>query len=288
MFPASILQGTYNQTSGGIDPITAPATGTFFGFTAENGGSTDVIFTSSNNQTAVEAKRLYSTSNTPDVNSSIQGYFTGSLQVGTVLYSNSSKTTTLAETWGNSYMTNDYAQFAMLPDGSNWFDLSTGDPSNFYWISLQKSNSTITTISENATVIANTLNDVSSTTTGTPPSTHGAFILASAAYTSYSNALAAGINSGSNFSLFFDGPGTYPRKYDRTYVTSTGLASSIWGTGPVDGWFAFTTNGSSITHAVKMGYASYNGALVGALPSNSNLWITEIRNSSGTEVTEIT
>lgn len=288
MFPASILQGTYNQSSGGIDPITAPATGTFFGFRAENGASTDVIFTSSNNQTPVEAKRLYSTSNTPDVDSSIQGYFTGSLQVGTILYSNSGKTTTLASTWGNSYMTNDYAQFAMLPNGSNWFNLGASDPANFYWISIQKSNSTVTAITENANVTANTLKDISSTTTGTPPSSHGAFVLASAAYTSYSNALAAAINSGSNFDLFFDGPSTYPKKYDRTYVSSTGLASSIWGTGVVGGWFAFTKSGTAIDYAVKFDYASYNGQGVGALPSNSNLWITEIRNSSGTEVNEIT
>ena len=289
MFPSSILQGTYNQSGGGVDPvtdpITAPATGTFFGLRAENGASTDVIFTSSNNQTPIEAKRLYSTSNTPDVDSSIQGYFTGSLQVGTILYSNSAKTATLASTWGNSYMTNDYAQFAMLPDGSNWFNLAASDPANFYWISLQKSNSTVTAITENANVTANALKDVSSTTTGTPPSSHGAFVLTSTPYTSYSNALAATVSSGSDFDLFFDGPGTYPKKYDRTYITNTSLASNIWGG---RGWVAFTKSGTAIDYAVKFDYASYNALLVGALPSNSNLWINEIRNSSGTEVNEIT
>jgi len=66
MFPASILQGTYNQSSGsGIDPITAPDTGSFLGIQAS--GPQSIIFTSSNQTTPVEAKRLYlEASNTSD------------------------------------------------------------------------------------------------------------------------------------------------------------------------------------------------------------------------------
>jgi hypothetical protein len=57
MFPTSILQGTYNQSGGGIDPITAPGTGSFLGVSAS--GNQNITFTSSNQTTPVEAKRLY-------------------------------------------------------------------------------------------------------------------------------------------------------------------------------------------------------------------------------------
>ena len=82
MFPASILQGTYNQSSGsgsGIDPITAPGTGTVLGYYVQNGNFVELIITSSNNQTPVEAKRLYTTSESPDINTGLYAYFSGSL-----------------------------------------------------------------------------------------------------------------------------------------------------------------------------------------------------------------
>lgn len=288
MFPASILQGTYNQSSGsgsGIDPITAPGTGSYLGIQAS--GAQSIIFTSSNQTTPVEAKRLYlEASNTSDdVSTSLQVYFTGSLQVGTVLYSNSGKTTTLASTWGNTYMTNDYVQFAMLPDGSNWFNLSGSDPVNFYWISMQKSNSTVTAITENANVTTNVLKNVGTDTNGSPNSSYGGFVLNNTAYGSYTAALAADLSSALVLGVFYDGPGSYPKKFDRTYVSNTSVQSGIWGG---IGWHPFTKTGSVIDYAVNFGYASYNGASVGALPTNGDLWINEIRNSSGNEVTEIT
>ena len=286
MFPTSILQGTYNQSSGGaIDPITAPGTGSYLGVSAS--GNQNIVFTSSNQTTPVEAKRLYlGASNTSDdVYGGLQIYFTGSLQVGTVLYSNSGKTTTLASTWESTYMTNDYVQFAMLPDGSNWFNLSGSDPANFYWVSMQKSNSTITAITENANVTTNVLKDVSTDTNGSPNSSYGGFVFTSSAYASYTTALAANLSSALGFDLFYDGPGGYPKKFDRTYVTNTSVQSGIWNG---IGWHPFTKTGSSVDYAVQMGFASANGASTGALPSNGDLWINEIRNSSGNEVTEIT
>lgn len=286
MFPTSILQGTYNQSSGGaIDPITAPGTGSVLGVRAS--GSSSILFTSSNHTTPVEAKRLYlGASNTSDdVDSGLQIYFTGSLQVGTVLYSNSGKTTTLASTWGSTYMTNDYVQFAMLPDGSNWFNLSGSDPANFYWVSMQKSNSTVTAITENANVTTNVLKDVSTDTNGSPNSSYGGFIFTGGEYASYTTALAANLSSALGFDLFYDGPGSYPKKFDRTYVVNTNVQSSIW---YGIGWYAFTKTGSSVDYAIQMGYASANGASSGAIPKNGSLWINEIRNSSGNEVTEIT
>ena len=285
MFPTSILQGTYNQSGGGIDPITAPGTGSFLGVSAS--GNQNITFTSSNQTTPVEAKRLYlGASNTSDdVYGSLQIYFTGSLQVGTVLYSNSSKTTTLASTWGDTYMTNDYVQFAMLPDGSNWFNLPGSDPANFYWVSMQKSNSTITAITENANVTTNALKDVSTDTNGSPNSSYGGFVFTGSAYASYTTALAANLSSALDFDLFYDGPGSYPKKFDRTYVTNTSVQSNIWNG---IGWHPFTKTGSAVDYAVQVGYASVNGTSIGALPGNGNLWINEIRNSSGNEVIEIT
>lgn len=288
MFPTSILQGTYNQSSGsGIADLTAPGTESIFGFQANGNGAANIIFTSSNQTTPVEAKRLYlgASSTSDDVNASLAVYFTGSLQVGTVLYSNSGKTTTLATTWGSSYMTNDIAQFAVLPDGSNWTLLSGADPTNFYWISMQKSNSTVTAITENANVTTNVLKDVGTNTSGVPNSSYGGFVLNGTAYGSHTAALAATLSSSTGLGLFYDGPGSYPKTNDRTYVTNTSVQSGVWGGA---GWAPFTKAGASIDFAVKFGNASNSGSNIGTIPSNNNLWIEEIRNSSGNVVTEIT
>jgi len=293
MFPASILQGTYNQSTGsgsGIDDITAPGTGTYLGLRAQNGNFVDLIFTSSNHQTPTEAKRLYATSESPDISFGISSFFTGSLQVGTVLYSNSQKTTTLTTTYGDQYITNDYAQFAILPDGGVWPSLQGSDPSNFYWITMQKSNSTVTAITENVNVTTNTLKDVGTNTNGLPNSSYGGFVLNNSAYNSHTAALAASLTSSQNLATFYDGPGNYPKTHDRVYAANTGqqsFAALIWGG---IGWHPFTKTGSSIDYAVQMGYASTSGANSNTLPrqQSSDLWISEIRNSSGNIVTEIT
>ena len=297
MFPTSILQGTYNQSSGsgsGIDPITAPGTGTALGYYVQNGNFVDLIITSSNNQTPVEAKRLYTTSESPDISTDLYAYFSGSLQVGTVLYSSSSQATTFASAYTSGYMTNDYAQFAMKPDGSAWGG-SQPDPSNFYWITLQKSNSTVTAITENANVTTNVLKDVTTNTSGLPNSSYGGFVLRypfnGGEYTSYTAALAASLTSSDNLAAFYDGPGNYPKIYDRLYLSNTGQFS-FWASihGGQTGWYPFTKTGSSIDYAVQMGYASTSGANSSTLPraQSSDLWISEIRNSSGNIVTEIT
>jgi hypothetical protein len=292
MFPASILQGTYNQSSGsgsGIDPITAPGTGTVLGHYVQNGNFVDLIITSSNNQTPIEAKRLYATSESPDISTGLYAYFSGSLQVGTVLYSGSSQATTFAGAYTSGYMTNDYAHFAMKPDGGAWGG-SQPDPSNFYWITIQKSNSTVTAITENVNVTTNVLKDVGTNTNGLPNSSYGGFVLNNSAYNSHTAALAASLTSSQNLATFYDGPGNYPKTHDRVYVANTGqqsFAALIWGG---IGWHPFTKTGSSIDYAVQMGYASTSGANSNTLPraQNSDLWISEIRNSSGNIVTEIT
>lgn len=285
MFPASILQGTYNQSSGSSSPITAEGSAAL-GYYVQNGNYVDLIITSSNHQTPTEAKRLYTTSDSPDIAGSLYAYFSGTFQVGTVLYSGSSQTTTFVYP---AYMTNDYAHFAIKADGGSWGG-SAPDPSNFYWVTIQKSNATVTAITENINVSTNALKDVGTNTNGLPNSSYGGFVLNNSAYNSYTTALAASLTSSQNLAAFYDGPGNYPKTYDRIYTANTGqssFAALIWGG---VGWHPFTKTGSSIDYAVQMGYASSNGLNANTLPraQNSDLWISEIRNSSGNIVTEIT
>lgn len=257
------------------------------GYLVQNGTNGFLISTSSNHQTPTEAKRLYATSDSPDMAGSLYAYFSGTFQVGTVLYSSPSQATTFAGAYTAGYMTNDYAHFAVKADGGSW---AGSDPSNFYWVTIQKSNSTVTAITENINVSANVLKDVGTNTSGLPNSSYGGFVLNNSAYNSYTTALAASLTSSQNLSVFYDGPGSYPKTHDRIYTASTGQQSFAATIPGGIGWHPFTTTGSSIDYAVQIGYASSSGTNSNTLPraNSTDLWISEIRDSNGNIVTEIT
>lgn len=268
-------------------PLITASVSAQLGYLVQNGTNGFLISTSSNHQTPTEAKRLYATSDSPDMAGSLYAYFSGTFQVGTVLYSSPSQATTFAGAYTAGYMTNDYAHFAVKADGGSW---AGSDPSNFYWVTIQKSNSTVTAITENINVSANVLKDVGTNTSGLPNSSYGGFVLNNSAYNSYTTALAASLTSSQNLSVFYDGPGSYPKTHDRIYTASTGQQSFAATIPGGIGWHPFTTTGSSIDYAVQIGYASSSGTNSNTLPraNSTDLWISEIRDSNGNIVTQIT
>lgn len=132
--------------------------------------------------------------------------------------------------------------------------------------------------------------------TGGTVGTNGAIFFGdgNTSYSTYTGALNANIsNQDYGYQLYIDSEDKYPKVGDRPYITATNQDSGIWGAGAGQ-WFPFlvegTTSSGSVSYAIKMDYASWNGSNIATTTpgSSNNLFITEIRDTNGNSVTQIT
>jgi hypothetical protein len=263
----------------------------------------DINFQSNEHTTPAESKRLWNLGNN-QITSSFQFYpdtYTGVagqtvLSAGVVLYGNSAFSV-LA--YDNSYYPNEkrntYVYYAINSGATNQYNQNPA--SIDYWVKVDTATSTIVHVYADADVTANILKDVTSNVgTGGTVGTNGAFFFGdgNTGYSTYQGALGANIsNQDYGYQLYIDSEDKYPKVGDRPYITATNQDSGIWG-GGAGQWFPFlvegTTSSGSVSYAIKMDYASWNGSNISTTSpgASNNLFITEIRDTNGNSVTQIT
>jgi|SaaInl0LU_22_DNA_1037365.scaffolds.fasta_scaffold02329_3 hypothetical protein len=263
----------------------------------------DINFQSNEHTTPAESKRLWNLGNN-QITSSFQFYpdtYTGVagqtvLSAGVVLYGDSAFSV-LA--YDNSFFPNEkrntYVYYAINSGATNQYNQNPA--SIDYWVKVDTATSTIVHIYADADVTANTLKDVTSNVgTGGTVGTNGAFFFGdgNTTYSTYTGALNANIsNQDYGYQLYIDSEDKYPKVGDRPYITATNQDSGIWG-GGAGQWFPFlvegTTSSGSVSYAIKMDYASWNGSNIATTSpgSSNNLFITEIRDTNGNSVAQIT
>lgn len=277
--------------------VTPSSSQSLFAFnTSEpNNPNNNITFISNEHTTPAESKRLW---NQGDgiVDSSLQLYpNTSTLAAGTVLYANSSLTTLAYDpSWWVRDTRNSYAYYMINSNATNQYNVNPASVD--YWVKVDTATSTILHIYADADVTANTLKDViSNLWQGGTIGPNGAFFFGDGndGYTSYTGALNANIsNQDYGRSIYTDAEDKYPKVGDRTYLLPTVNDSQIWG--HTSGrWYPFllegTTSSGSVQYAVQFDYASYNGATNSTSPGGFNdVFITEIRDSNGNIVTQIT
>lgn len=268
-----------------------------------NRTDSDINFQSNEHTTPAESKRLWNLGNN-QITSSLQFYpdtYTGvagqtTLSSGVVLYGDTTFTTLAYDT---SYYPrekrNTYAYYAINSGATNQYGQNPA--SIDYWVKIDTATSTIVHVYADADVTANTLKDVTSNLwQGGTIGTNGAFFFGdgNTSHTAYTGALNANIsNQDYGYQLYVDSEDKYPKVGDRTYITATSQDSGIWG-GGVGSWFPFlvegTTSSDSVSYAIQLDYASYDGSNISTTSpgASNNLFITEIRDSNGNIVTQIT
>jgi len=291
--------GLYKFNITGLPPGPAPSqtvtpasSGSIFGYETNS----NIKFQSNEHTTPAEAKRLWNLGNNT-ITSLYQFYpDTANLEAGTVLYGDSGKTT-LA--YDNSYFPHDkrntYAYYIINSDASNQWNVNPASVD--YWVKVNTSTSTIAHIYLDADVTANTLKDITSNVgTGGTVGINGAIFFGdgNTGYSTYQGALGANIsNQDYGYQLYVDAEDKYPKVGDRTYLTTTSVASQVWG-GNAGYWYPFllegTTSSGSVSYAVQIDYASYDGSNIASTSpgASNNVFITDIKDTNGNSVTQIT
>lgn len=281
-----------NVTPAPSQTVTPASSGALFGFQTDS----DLKFQSNEHTTPAESKRLWNLGN-----NTITGLYqfypdTANLAAGTKLYVDYANTSLAYDV--NQYPNdtrNSYAYYIINSNASNQWNQNPASVD--YWVKVDTSNSTIVYIYTDASVTANTLKDVTSNVgSGGTVGTNGAFFFGdgNTGYSTYQGALGANIsNQDYGYQLYVDSEDKYPKIGDRTYVTTTNKDSGIWG-GSAGYWFPFllegTTSSGSVQYAVQVNYASYNGSNIATTSpgSSNNLFITDIKDTNGNSVTQIT
>ena len=263
---------------------------------APNNINDRITFASNEHTTPAESKRLWNLgSGTIDQNWQLYPN-TSTLAAGTVLYGDSGLTTLAYDPAYFSIQDtrNTYAYYIINSNATNQYQVNPASVD--YWVKVDTATSTILHIYADADVTANTLKNVTSNVgSGGTVGPNGAFFFGDGnyGYASYTGALNANIsNQDYGHQLYVDSEDKYPKVGDRTYLSPTLNDSGIYQF--TNGyWYPFlvegTTSSGSVSYAVQFGNASYDGGTSNTAPGNSNNeFITEIRDSNGNIVTQIT
>tara|TARA_B100000212_G_scaffold45503_1_gene29388 strand:- start:8456 stop:10339 length:1884 start_codon:yes stop_codon:yes gene_type:complete len=287
LFSFQLSQNYYQSYS-----ITPASSGAIFGYKTDS----DLQFQSNEHTTPAESKRLWNLGNNT-ITALYQFYpDTANLAAGTTLYTDYANTSLIYDVNQYPYDTrNSYAYYIINSNASNQWNVNPASVD--YWVKVDTATSTILHIYADADVTANTLKDVTSNVgSGGTVGTNGAIFFGdgNTGYSTYQGALGANIsNQDYGYQIYVDSEDKYPKLGDRTYLTTTNKASQIWG-GNAGYWYPFllegTTSSGSVQYAVQIDYASYNGSNIATTSpgASNNLFITDIKDSNGNSVTQIT
>ena len=276
--------------------VTPASSQAILGYKTNGTSSNSINFQSNEHTTPAESKRLWSLGD--NIISGLFGFYpdTANLEVGTVLYADSGLTQLAYSNMGWPTETrNTYAYYIINSNASNQY---LQNPASVdYWVKVDTATSTILYIYTDAEITANTLkNHTSNIGTGGTIGPNGAFFFqngAQSGYSTYADALNVNLSGQDNgYTIYTDAEDKYPKLGDRPYVSTSTSQTGMWGYSR--SWHPFllegTTSSGSVQYAVKFDYASYDGSNIATTspgPSN-NLFITEIRDSNGNSVTQIT
>jgi len=220
-----------------------------------------------------------------------QGNSVSSPDVGDFIYGqNGSNVGLFTSVWSDFPKSHDYVYIAMKYDGSVAYNENI-DPTqdDFVWIKIDGTTSEILGLWSNTNVTTNVLVDISTPSGQQYLGDYGALLYPTSdtgtiltPYTNYQDALDQSLTYSFTGNIYYahDGQNGYPETYDKIFTSST----VPYRTYQSPGWYPYVTD----IFSTSPDYAVLISNIVDTPADNNNSWITEIRDSNGNIVNQIT